>query len=657
MEQSHMSGSQQPQGGNPSLSRRAYAVSTIFGFQEVGISYSTLLREPVFDEADKQLLRQLYEEAGIAMQPEMSLLQSTLSTDSHVHDQSTKARLDQSGQALQSSSQISSLRAEGANMQSTANPQKPGMSTSPALPGLSSSMKVNSIPGLNQPPISQARVPSLASLAPETSSAESAPPPVTTLNQLPGEQLSERELFLQRLKAARTKKLAASSGSPAPAQATSSSAEVTPTTIQTVSSILPVNAAGSTPLAPLDTSSTQIARQQVSVTSTIPGIPRKDPSNVVRINNAELQRRMESMREQAAQAKVRPVLPSRSASMSSIDYSQGRDSDASESMQSVDDSSQGTPHMMSLLPNAGTAVSFVPSQAQSRPSIPGLFMGEPAVSSAPPTQQAVSSPNFTSTVTVPQPPAPSTSQSSLRPQPPGFQPTPVQYSPARNSSTYSNQAFQAQTNTLKRPASATSGPIRFGAPKRPFGYSQYNSFDEQVVIDISSDEDEEDSDVMDIDEDEGAQYSRPTPAASRHRLPPRPPAVTNNLPPRPNFNGRPFQQSYSNSSSAVPTPPSAQTPNPMDIQRQHDAIEQERKKLQEQLNKKLEEKKKMKDGATNSPGQTTPMLGAKPQLATNPSEVESTDRTSSADLLQSRATKVSEVQGRIITPERHYLYF
>jgi hypothetical protein len=355
---------------------------------------------------------------------------------------------------------------------------------------------------------------------------------------------------------------------------------------------------------------------------------------------------MESMREQAAlNAKSRPVLPSRSTSISSIDYSQGRDSDISDSSHSLDESSHATAHATPSTGSAATATPAVLPQNQSRPSIPGLFMAEPAANAQPSERPAVTSTRSAPSLAVSQPPTPPSFQPVSRSQRPGSQHVPTQYSPARHPPAYPTSSYQQQTNTLKRPASATSGPIRFGGPKRQYGFRAYETYDEQVVIDISSDEDEEGSDVMDLDEDEaGPEYSRP-PASTRHPLPQRPPAIASSIPSRPNFNGRPFQQNYSAPNSSFATPPGAQTPNPLDIQRQHDAIEQERKKLQEQLNRKLQEKKKGKDGATASPGQATPNVASNKSQLLLPADIQSSSGasrpTSSAGLLVKSTSRIS----------------
>jgi hypothetical protein len=626
--------------GAPSLSRRAYAVNAISGFREVGISYSSLVQEPIFDEDDKHLLRQLYQEAGIATEHQSSAtntasnqsetVQRTVSTDPQLRDLMSRA-----GISLDESFSDPSMGRQPNSGTSRA------ITVSRPLPGLSSNGKENVIPGLNQKSLSQT-----TSLVPQPLSSPSdptVPPPATATshvqstqhNEAPLSNEAKRQLFLARLKAAKSKKSGASSGSPAPSQAQLSVVEIAPTTNDPMlATALPKGAA--------DTAQpTRAANQPSTVVPIIPSIARKEPSSVVRVNNAELHRRMESMREKAAalSAKSRPAMPSRSTSMSSIDYSQGRDSDASESVQSVGDSSQATPRAMPSSSDFGVAGPIASPQTQSRPSIPGLFMAEPAARTQPPTQPAITSPYVASPVPVSQLPVAPSSQPAPQSHLPGYQHASVQYSPARNSTAYASPGFHQYTNTMKRPASASSGPIRFGAPKRPYGYRPYTTHDEQVVIDISSDEDEEGSDVMDLDEDDaGPQFSRPPPPATRHPLPQRPPAAANNLPSRPNFNGRPFQPSFSTPSSTFPTPPAAQTPNPLDIQRQHAAIEQERKKLQEQLNKKLQEKKKGRDGTTASPSQATPKLAANTLLPLTLTETASLSGTprpgSSAGFLQ-----------------------
>jgi hypothetical protein len=592
-----MSGSQQHPSESSSLSRRAHAVNAISGFKDVGIGYFNLAQEPIFNENDKRLLAELYQQAGISVEPQTS-------TKSPATNQSQ---------------------------------QEPLSSAPQSLPGLSSSNKENSIPGLHQEPLSQQ-----TSQAPIAISKLPAPPPMTAASQVhgvhnndePQSQEAKRKLFLARLQAAKSKKSSIPSGSPASSQAPSSAVETTPTTMS-IPAALHVSAVGRVAPAPADSTASAQAATSPSTSTAMPlSVPRRDPTNVVRLNNAELQRRMESMREQAAlNAKSRPVLPSRSTSISSIDYSQGRDSDASDSSHSPGEPSHAIPRATPPTGNAATARPAGVSQTQSRQSIPGLFMAEPAADTQQSKQPVVS-----------QPPTPPSFQSVSQSQRPVSQHAPIQYSPARNGPAYPTSSYQQQTNALKRPASATSGPVRFGAPKRQYGFRPYETYDEQVVIDISSDEDEEGSDVMDLDDEEAEpEFSRPPPSI-RHPLPQRPPATASGIPSRPNFNGRPFQQNYSAPSSSFHTPPTTHTPNPTDIQRQHDAIEQERKKLQEQLNRKLQEKKMGKDGAIASPGQATPNLASstlQPSLlAENPSSSGASRPTSSAGLVVKPIPKI-----------------
>jgi hypothetical protein len=641
------------------------------GLKDVGISYSSLVQEPVFSEDDKHLLRQLYQEVGIAIEHQNSIT-TTVSSQSAALPQavSTDPQLRNlmSNTGIILSDPNFAYSAGGQKPQSSIEHPNSEMSRSvlgsQPLPGLSSSGKENAIPGLNQKSFSQttsvvlqATQPSSDALAPlpevATGQAQS-----TQHNDEPLSNEAKRQLFLARLKAAKSKKSGVSSGSPAPAQAPASATEIVPNTYKPMSATA-FSASVSETTRPMSVHATaQLRAENQPPTATPTSLPRNQPSSVVRVNNAELHRRMESMREQAAalSAKSRPVIPSRSTSISSIDYSQSRDSDASESVQSVGDSSQATPHAMPVSINSGAAGSVASPQTQSRPSIPGLFMTESATETQSPVQPAVTSPYFTSSVTTSQLPVAPSLQPAPQSHPPSFHQASVQRSPARSSNAYANQGFQQQTNTLKRPASGSSGPIRFGAPKRPYGYRPYTSHDEQVVIDISSDEDEEGSDVMDLDEEEeaGSQFSRAPQQTTRHPLPQRPPAVANNLPNRPNFIGRPFLPSSSAPSSAFQTPPGAHTPNPLDIQRQHAAIEEERKKLQEQLNKRLQEKKKGRDGATTSPGQATPKLAANTPLPLTSIQAQSAGRAprpdSSAELQHPSPSSV-EVRPANSTPE------
>ncbi|KAF2431453.1 hypothetical protein EJ08DRAFT_188826 [Tothia fuscella] len=412
-------------------------------------------------------------------------------------------------------------------------------------------------------------------------------------SELPASKEAQRKLFLDRLAAAKSKKTAAGTKSPI--------ADATPPAPSTA---VPTNKVEAVFKAPgLATS----ASQQPLPPKPPVTVPKRD-APTIRLTPAELSRRMDAMRQQAAQsAKARPILPSRSISLSSIDYSGPQDSDASDSMQSISEAAavgSGSDRQRGFqgADTQGTSVALSAIKPAPAP-IPGLSMAAPSPQAPPRTTsshfptlptQAVPGTNVSN------PSQGVSSGQSLR------QPT-QQHSPIKPPEFTSD--IQQPANALKRPASSTAAAIRFGPAKRPFNSRPYEN---PVIIDISSDEENEE---MDGPGNGFQQFSRSVPTG-QYRGPPKP--STAGAFSRPNFPGWvPPPQGYMISNSGFATPPVAQTPNRNEIQKQHDALEQKRKELREQIQRKEQERKQLKTVAAPSSGASTPFI-SKPNIPGSP---------------------------------------
>jgi hypothetical protein len=411
-----------------------------------------------------------------------------------------------------------------------------------------------------------------------------------------GEQLSkeaQRKLFLDRLAAAKSKKTAAGTKSPVSAPTPSSTADIQ----HVVTTSHPQTATDSLTLSQvpgLSSSMETLAQKSTTAPHEVP----KSTVPSIRLTPAELSRRMNAMREQAAQsakAQARPALPSRSISMSSLDYSQGQDSDASDSIQSISNPSHSESHPTPLAASIQGG-SEHQSRGYTQSSIPGIS----PVESRHPSQASVSS--YFST----QYPSMQNNQhvqgSSFQRNPPSqrSQQSPRHYpaSKAPTSTVATQQPATPAKRALDPPAHASG--VTFRPNKRHFNQHAYEN---EVIIEISSDEDE-DSEMEIDDRDVQPPYSQSI--STPHHRPPQRLQATNTLPSKPIFAGRPHQHGYSTPNSGFPTPTAVSTPNSLDIQRQHDALEQKRKELQEQIQKKQQERK-LKMGAATSSGQATPI--------------------------------------------------
>lgn len=573
---------------------RQEAMEAVNGLHAHGISYSALTKESVFNGFDKDLLRQLFKDAGIPLeeplrkrtpppqqappppqqQPQLppktpSAQANPPLTPSGV-DPALINLLSQGGMNLDPQTLAKLAKAMGQNALAIPPRTPSAVLTQSMIPGLApSSQPAQPLAKPKKDAIKIAQVDKPQSPVQQTKAVLEQKSPDTA------GQPSAREAYLAKLAAAKNKKKAA--GTPGPPGGEAKPIGQQP--FQAPKAVAPpVAAKVSTP-----------AKQPVKQTqkpSSLPNAPGSTPSRSM-VKMDVLQRKLEAERkakyaQESAKTSVQPAQlpPSRSDSISSIEYNQSN-SGSAQSAPGIGEVPEDWTQSESATPNT-SAPTVVPSNGM--PSIPGLFSApqkvQPAKSRQPQVQSTLHS--------LPARPEPSNQYRNqtahvLPPRPPPVASALPAKSPVQATRP---QAWHSEVSK-KRPASAVAGPPSFAPAKRQHEYTWNNRYnrpeveaDESVVIDISSDDDD-DGDDMEID----AEFQ--TTAA----VPP-----TKSLPAQKTLVNRALPPGLSGPNSAIASPAAVSTPDPIATaqngnQQRLDELAELKKRLQEQLKKKQELKK------------------------------------------------------------------
>jgi hypothetical protein len=469
------------------LALREQARNAIKDFHEHGIGYSQLAQEPNFDDLDKNLLRQIYAQYNVPQEPApvAPIPVQDLSTTKNVDDEKILELKRVLGGA--------GFNFDDATLASLAGTPQ----ASALVQAVAGQQEGATLADLNSP--QNRHQPQDAGPAPPNRSLSTSTPGADAATPAEG-----RSAYLAKLKAMKGKGAASQQSTPVPAAAKAN----------------------------------------------LPGLGASTPRRAV-INRDALQRKLQAQREaqaRAAQQSVstatRPEMPSRTESMSSINFESGQVSGQSDS------DVTNTPVMDMSSPEEGEdleegeeleepgeiveAPAPPLSTLQPSASIPGL-PPKPPETNLPPhvrndsDQSARGSP-----------------RNCLPARPPATR-QPYPYPPAVPSPRAYAQPWQ-QDQHLKRPASSAFGSPWNPQAKRQYPPHQMQDVPEPVVIDISSEEGE-----MSEDEDEDGLDA----VAGTQNLPRRPdvPAQQMSTPWKP--------QQQIGTPSAVATPPVVSTPDPI----------------------------------------------------------------------------------------------
>ncbi|KAE9986878.1 hypothetical protein EG327_004102 [Venturia inaequalis] len=589
---------------------RQEAMEAVNGLHTHGISYSALAKESIFDGFDKDLLRQLFKDAGISLE----------------QPSPKQASPPQQPQVPQLPEQVPSVQAIPSLIPSGIDPalvnllSQGGMNLdAQTLAKLAKAMGQNSLNSIPSPtpPTTQQIAPSnqsiIPGLAPSSQPAQPLAKPRTEIIKTPQVdkfqtpihqtkpvlekkpasstgQPSAREAYLAKLAAAKNKKKGATTpGLP--------SSEITKPVIQQ-----PPQAPKAVPAPVAAKVSTPVKQpiRQTQKPSSLPNAPGSTPSRSM-VKMDVLQRKLDAERKakQAqetakANAQLAQLPPSRSDSVSSIEYNQSNPGSA-QSAAGIGEVHEDWTQSGSATPNTGAQAVGTPNGI---PSIPGLFPTSQRLQPANNWQPPVQSPMFS----LPARPEPSNQYQNqtahvLPPRPPPVASAPAP-SPRPPVQAPRPPAWQSEVSR-KRPASAVAGPPSFAPAKRQHEYSwnkRYNrpdvEADESVVIDISSDDDD-DGDDMEIDDE--FQTKATAPAAK-------------SLPAQKTMANRALPPGLSGPNSALASPAAVSTPDPIGTaqtgnQQRLDELAEMKKRLQEQLKKKQE----LKKSKLATSGQQTPV--------------------------------------------------
>lgn len=594
---------------------RQEAMEAVNGLHAHGVSYSALATESVFDGFDKDTLRQLFKEAGIPLEEpppkqasppqQPQLLQQVPSAQAYPTsipsgiDPALVSLLSQGGMNLDPQTLDKLAKAMGQNSLAIPSPTQPTQPTKQQsatsnrsmIPGLApSSQLAQSLAKPSNKAIKAAQVDK-----PQTAVPAQQPKAIPAKNTASSTgQPNAREAYLAKLAAAKNKK----KGAGTPAAPGESAKPIDQQPSQAPTAVAP------TVLTKLSTPAKQPVRQSQK-SSSLPNAPESTPSrSMVKMDvlqrKLDAERKAKSAQESAkANAQLAQLPPSRSDSISSIEYNQSN-SGSAQSAVGMGDAQEEWTQSGSATPNTG-AQAVIPSDF---PVIPGLFLrgGEatpqqyqPAIPRQPQIQSSLyslpsrpepSNPYQNQTAHV-LPPRPPPVASVPSPKPPVLAPRP--------------QAWQPEVSR-KRPASTLSGPPSFAPAKRQHEYTWNNRYnrpaveeDESVVIDISSDDDDDGND-MEID----AEFQ--TTAAA--------PAIKS-LPAQKILANRALPSGLSGPNSALASPAAVSNPDPIGTahtgnQQRLDELAEMKRKLQEQLKQKQE----LKKSKLASSGQQTPVLSS-----------------------------------------------
>ncbi|TID27063.1 protein red1 [Venturia nashicola] len=647
-----------PQAKKPDL--RQEAMEAVNELHAHGIGYTELAKESIFDGFDKDLLRQLFKDAGIpleespprqtpppppAQQPQLpeqvpsAQAVSPLATGGI--DPALVNLLSQGGMNLDHQTLAKLAKAMGQNSISIPSPTPPktqqsAPSNQSIIPGLApSSQSAQPLAKSNNEASRTAQQDKVQTAIQQTKPVPEQKPASST------GQLSAREAYLAKLAAAKNKK----KGAPTPGPPIDETAKPT---VQQPSQALqavvpPVTAKASTP-----------AKQPVSQTqkpSSLPNAPGSTPSrSMVKMDvlqrKLDAERKAKQVQESAkANAQQTKLPPSRSDSISSIEYNQSN----SESAQSAagngeiqEDWTQSGP----ATPNIGAQAIGIPNNVPS--PIPGLFPAAQQIQPANSRRSQVQ-PKMHNLPARPEPPNQYQNQKThvLPPRPP---PVALTSSPKQPVQASRTQTWPSE-NSRKRPASAITGPPSFAPAKRQHEYTWNNRYsrpdvevDESVVIDISSDDDD-DGDDMEIDDEFQTSTTAPaTKSLAAQKIPA----------------SRALPQGLSGPSPALVIPAAVSTPDPAGTaqagnQQRLDELAEMKKRLQEQLKKKQE----LKKSKLATSGQQTPVpssvkapLGsvAAPKTSTSQAQTELETSTSESFNTTPKYKPVSATTKPISTP-------
>lgn len=602
---------------------RQDAMDAVNGLHAHGIGYSALTQETIFDGFDKDLLRQLFKEAGIPLDEALPKAREpppqTIPEPSSSAVSPALANLfSQGGMDLDPQTLAKLAKAMGPTSQAISSPsqltrQQNAAPNHSMIPGLAPSLQMKQSSAKTTNEVSTAVQVDKPQTPGPIQQIKAVAEPTTTGST---GQNTARETYLAKLAAAKNKKKGA--GTPGDAM---KPVDLQPSQAQAAA--VPVPTAAERVSTPVK----QPIKQTQSVSS-LPNAPGSTPSRpmvkmdvLARKLNAERKAKL-ALESAKATAQLAQLPPSRSDSISSIEYNQSRDSAASESAQSgvgVVDAQDDWTQSESATPNLGAQTV---SMSNGRPTIPGLFLSsdnatpqqlQPANSWQPQVQASMHN-------LPPRPGPPNLHQGqtahALPPRPPPVASAPSPKPPV--------QAPRAQVwlpdNSRKRPASAVSGPPSFAPAKRQHEYGWNNRYtrptvevDESVVIDISSDDDDDDGDEMEIDDE-----FQDSPSASS----------THNLPAQKVLTNRAFPPGFSGPSSAVASPAPVSAPDPLGTaqngnQQRLVELAEMKKRLQEQLKQKQE----LKKSKTGISGQQTPSSHEQADSTSTPSNSDAAQRT------------------------------
>ncbi|QDS69307.1 hypothetical protein FKW77_002873 [Venturia effusa] len=609
----------QSQSKRPDL--RQKAMEALNDLHAHGVNYPALAKETIFDAFDKDLLRQLFKDAGIPLEeppprqpppkqglppPQTPQNPFSAQTNSPFEPKSLDPALvnllSQGGMHLDPATLDKLAKAMRQNSLATSLPDQPtkeevASPDRPMIPGLAPSLQTTqTIVKPSNETIQTPKADKLQAPAP-AQKPKTVPAQKTTSS---AGQPSAREAYLAKLAAAKNKKKVA--GTPGP-----SSGESSKPTIQQPSQASTIVAPAVA--AKLSTPAKKPVTQAPKSTS-LPDAPTSTPSRSM-VKMDVLQRKLDAERkakqaQESAKANAPPAAlpPSRSDSISSIEYNQSN-SGSAQSGAAKGEAQEERTQSGSATPSNG-AQAVIASNAV--PSIPGLFLkgGDAASRQLPAASPRRAPTSMYGLPARPEPSHPYQAQPThvLPPRPP---PVASVSSPKLPAHAPRSQAWQ-QEASKKRPASAVSGPPSFAPAKRQHEYAwnkRYNrpavEADESVVIDISSDED--DGDNMDIDDD----FQTTTGASATKSLPTQKLLHNRALPP--GLSGP----------SALSSPAAVSTPDPIGTaptgnQQRLDELAEMKKRLQEQLKKKQEMKKSK---LAPSDSQTTELISANSSLSSD----------------------------------------
>lgn len=579
-------------------------MEAVNGLHAHGISYSSLAKETIFDGFDKELLRQLFKNAGIPLEdsppkqtppvpqpqpPEQSpSVQAIPPLALNGIDPALVKLLSQGGMNLDTQTLAKLAKAMGQNSPNSPSPTSPitqqsASSNQSMIPGLvPSSQPAQSSANPRNEATKTAQVDKANTPRQQTKPGLEQKPPTSTV------QPSAREAYLAKLAAAKNKKRGVST----PGQPSGEIAKpVVQQPPQAPKAVEPPD------VAKVSTPAKQSIRQNQKP-SPLPNAPGSTPSRSM-VKMDVLQRKLDAERKakQAqesakANAQLAQPPPSRSDSISSIEYNQSQ-SGSTQSATGIAEIQEDWTHPESVGSNTDAQAVGI---SNSVPSIPGLLptphQSRPANSRQPLVQSTMHS-----LPARPEPPNQYQIQTThvLPPRPPPVTSAPAPKPPVQATRP---QAWQSEISR-KRPASAVAGPPSFAPAKRQHEYTWNNRYnrpdvqaDESVVIDISSDDDD-DGDDMEIDDE----FQTTATAPATKGLPAQKILANRALPPGP-----------SGSNPALASPATASAPDSIGTaqtgnQQRLDELAEMKKRLQEQLKKKQE----LKKSKLTSSGQQTPV--------------------------------------------------